>query len=291
MALVRHQPPTAGHNPKGARPLPSHHRIAVTLLISSLSLFLALFARADEPRHQPERIPLGDDLEVEKLAPDVWRHIFQIPLSTGPFPANGLVITTVDGALLIDTPWTEAQTARLLDWVEQDLGLPVVGVVATHFHQDRLGGLAVVHRRGITSYGNVKTAKLVDRGAFEAPQRLFRNHKTLRFGGRKIELFFPGAGHSPDNIVVWLPQEKILYGGCLLKSASSQGLGFLGNADLAHWPIAVRKVDRRYPQAILVVPGHQEPDGRKAIENTLRLLAQKERASSPAGRMQPQKDP
>ncbi|MCH9647287.1 MAG: subclass B1 metallo-beta-lactamase [Deltaproteobacteria bacterium] len=256
--------------------MPSYRvQIAVILLITSLGLSLCSLVRADEPQQHSDRVQLGDDLEVEELAPGIWRHIFQIPLATGPFPANGLVITSADGALVIDTPWTETQTVRLLDWVEKDLGLTVEGVVATHFHQDRLGGLAVVHRRGITSYGNVKTAELVDREAFEPPKELFRKRKTLRFGSRKIELFFPGAGHSPDNIVVWLPREKILYGGCLLKSGSSRGLGFLGDANLTHWPMAVRKVDRRYPKANLVVPGHQEPDGRKAIENTLRLLTQK----------------
>jgi glyoxylase-like metal-dependent hydrolase (beta-lactamase superfamily II) len=82
-------------------------------------------------------------------------------------------------------------------------------------------------------------------------------------------------GHAPDNIVVWFPDQRILFGGCLIKSASADGLGFTGDADLATWPEAVRRVAARY-HPTLVVPGHGPLAlGDAPLRHTLDLLTTK----------------
>ena len=57
------------------------------------------------------------------------------------------------------------------------------------------------------------------RDAFE-----FEDSKRVRAGTYSIEAFYPGPGHSPDNIVVWIPEARVLFGGCLVKSAGAKGL-------------------------------------------------------------------
>jgi glyoxylase-like metal-dependent hydrolase (beta-lactamase superfamily II) len=70
------------------------------------------------------------------------------------------------------------------------------------------------------------------------------------------ELFFPGAGHSRDNVVVWFPRQQILHGGCLVKSVTSKDLGNLADAVVADWADTVKRVQTRYPGAKKVIPGH-----------------------------------
>ena len=58
--------------------------------------------------------------------------------------------------------------------------------------------------------------------------------------------FYPGPGHTTDNIVISFP--GVLYGGCLIKSMEAKDLGFTGDAKLDAWPEAVRRVSQRYPE-------------------------------------------
>ena len=46
-----------------------------------------------------------------------------------------------------------------------------------------------------------------------------------------IEVFFPGAGHTRDNLVVWLPEHRVLFGGCMVKSARGRTPGNLADAE------------------------------------------------------------
>jgi metallo-beta-lactamase class B len=39
-----------------------------------------------------------------------------------------------------------------------------------------------------------------------------------------IQIGFQGAGHTSGNVVCWLPDQRVLFGGCLLKSITSQDL-------------------------------------------------------------------
>jgi metallo-beta-lactamase class B len=71
----------------------------------------------------------------------------------------------------------------------------------------------------------------------------------------------------------------VLFGGCLVKSEESSDLGFVGDADLAHWPVAIEAVRARYPDAAIVVPGHGAPGTRRALERTLELLKARPKAT------------
>jgi glyoxylase-like metal-dependent hydrolase (beta-lactamase superfamily II) len=74
----------------------------------------------------------------------------------------------------------------------------------------------------------------------------------LSLGGETVEIFYPGPAHSPDNIVVYFPSAKLLFGGCMVRADGQ--LGNLTDADLKKWPESIRKL-RKY-DARLIVPGH-----------------------------------
>lgn len=66
-------------------------------------------------------------------------------------------------------------------------------------------------------------------------------------------MYYPGAGHTQDNVVVWFPKQSALFGGCFVKS---EGLGNLSDAVIKAWPESTQNVIFRYGNAELVVPGH-----------------------------------
>ena len=82
------------------------------------------------------------------------------------------------------------------------------------------------------------------------------SNNTFEFIDGVASVFYPGAGHTEDNIVVWLASEKILFGGCFIKSLQHNNLGYTGDADINEWSNSLQQVINRYPDIKLVVPGH-----------------------------------
>jgi glyoxylase-like metal-dependent hydrolase (beta-lactamase superfamily II) len=87
-----------------------------------------------------------------------------------------------------------------------------------------------------------------------------------------ISLVEAGRGHTVDNIVVWLPQREVLFGGCLVKSTGSKSLGYTEDADLDEWPHTIDRVAGRFPGAKVIVPGHGAPGGHELLVRTKELL-------------------
>ena len=239
-------------------------------------MIAALALSADEPAK--DWLPLGDDLRIRRLAEGLWLHESDTEWGERTVPANGLIVQGREGAVIVDTPWTEDQTARLLDWLAEEVPGPVLGLLGSHFHPDAFGGIAEVHRRGIMTWGHALTGALAAEQDREAPRQSFDRRWTLTLGDERVEAVFLGPGHSPDGLMVWLPARRILYGGCMVKAQTWTSLGYLGDADLARWPAALRAAQAF--DAEIVIPGHGPPGGPELLTHTLGLLA---RSDDPAG--------
>lgn len=240
-------------------------------------VFLVTLASCAGPREAlgpSERWQVTEDLRVTALRPGVWVHTtWQVLDGGGRFPSNGLLVRDGDGLLLIDTAWGEAPTETLLDWAEATLGLPVTRAVVTHWHDDRMGGAAVLEARAIPFVASPVTQALATEAGLPQPGTLALADigDTQQLG--PVEVFYPGPGHTEDNAVVWLPEQQVLFGGCAVKSSAAAGLGYVADAALDEWPEAIRRVQARYGGADLVVPGHGQPGGPDLLAHTLDLLS------------------
>jgi metallo-beta-lactamase class B len=190
-------------------------------------------------------------------------------------PANGLVVDTDGGLLLIDAVWSDAQTEAILKWGESTLKRPWIGAVITHDHPDRDGGIGALLRRRIPVGAlDLTAARLAQRGVTAGVSVLLKAADASRVDARGFELFFPGPAHTRDNLVVWFPGPRILFGGCLIKDHDAADLGFTADADTAAWPASLRRLSARYPNPSITVPGHGEPLSHgDPYAHTLELLA------------------
>ena len=73
---------------------------------------------------------------------------------------------------------------------------------------------------------------------------------TLIGGGREIQLLFFGRGHTGGDVVIYLPQERVVATGDLLTG----GLGYMGNAYLEEWADTLEEVKNL--DFDVVLPGH-----------------------------------
>ncbi|MDX1442299.1 MAG: subclass B1 metallo-beta-lactamase [Gammaproteobacteria bacterium] len=272
-----------------------------TLLASSwLAAFALLLAASPGPvtaSEEPDEVPTADprgnyeqtikylqraramqptvvspEMHVFKIDEDVWMHRSYISLGDQRLHANGLFFVGQDGITIIDAPWTPIASYDLLDWLEANFDVPVRRLVITHAHEDRLGGIDPFVERNTPVYGTADTADTARQRGWYAPNYTFDIDLPLPVGDRAIELLHPGPGHTEDNIVVWVPHAKVLFGGCMVKSRYAGSLGFTGDANEPAWPTSLRRMMSRYPDAKLVIPGHGLPGDQELVEHTLDLL-------------------
>lgn len=207
----------------------------------------------------PSGQALKDDngISMTKISTHAWVFTTYGDYKGAQTPANGMLIATSSGFVMVDTPWTETETEGLLSMIDKQFGKKVTLALFTHAHADRIGGIKVLKDHGIRTESTKKTADQAERNGYVRPDETFASDaQKFTEGGVRFETYFPGKAHSPDNIVIYLPADKVLFGGCMTKAADATSLGDMTDADAENWPIALDNVIKKYPDAAIIVPGH-----------------------------------
>ncbi|QBQ43093.1 BlaB/IND/MUS family subclass B1 metallo-beta-lactamase [Sphingobacterium psychroaquaticum] len=214
----------------------------------------------------------GKPLVIEKINDKIYLFTTYNTYNGVKISANGLYMLTKKGAILFDTPWDATQYQPLLDSIQEKHQMSVIGVFASHWHEDRAGGFAYYNAKKIPTYATKLTNELLHANGKARSTHLLTTGKTYTIGGESFVFNFFGAGHSMDNTVVWFPAYKILNGGCFIKSADAQNLGFVGDGDVKAWKPALARLMHQYPDIKLVIPGHDDWRASGHMERTLELL-------------------
>ena len=65
------------------------------------------------------------DLVFRQLAPNVWQHTSYLDMpGFGAVASNGLIVRDGGRVLVVDTAWTDDQTAQILNWIKREINLP-----------------------------------------------------------------------------------------------------------------------------------------------------------------------
>lgn len=231
--------------------------------IATMLLFLCLVQSVCAQRKK---------LEIKQLTGNFYIYTTYKDYDGLPFPSNGMYLVAEDGVVLFDTPWDSTQFQPLLDSIAARHDHEVVMCISTHFHDDRTAGLEYYSKKGIATFSSKQTYDLCVKNGKPKAANYFTHDTVFKVCRYRFETFYPGAGHSPDNIVVWVPYEKILYGGCFVKSTENSDLGNLSDANVKEWPKSVLRVMKRCPDPNYVIPGHFGWDNPKSLNHTLKLL-------------------
>ncbi|MFA6113063.1 MAG: MBL fold metallo-hydrolase [Sphingomonas sp.] len=193
---------------------------------------------------------------VEKLAPAIWVTCFSFDTpDLGWVPCNGLIMGSGTGATIVDTGNTWKQGDLLVKAARRLTGEPVRQAIATHFHGDRTGGMAAMAEAGIPVLAHPFTVGLAITYGERVPQPVKGLEKgAVDFGS--FELFYPGPGHTRDNITVWHKEARCLFGGCLLRATTDKQIGSRGDADMGNYLSTIDRLAKRYPGRKITVPGH-----------------------------------
>ena len=237
-------------------------------------VLLLLFPVCASGQHS-DTIRINKDIQLIQLKDSFFLHVTTDYFEGfGMVSSNGLIVIRNGNALMIDTPMDEIKTTAILDYLRDSMYTTVTVFIPGHWHNDCIGGLAELHRRNVFSIANEMTRAECIKRNLEVPKASFSKYLTWSFCGIPLECFYPGAGHSLDNIVVYFPEQKILFGGCLIKSAESTSIGNIADGDVEAWPKTLKKVQKKYPDAEIIIPGHGSVGSMELIEHTIGVVNQ-----------------
>ncbi|WP_041449074.1 subclass B1 metallo-beta-lactamase ANA-1 [Anaeromyxobacter sp. Fw109-5] len=240
-----------------------------TLLARVVVLLLVPWSAA---RGEPET-DLGDRVRARPLSAHAWliRSVSALE-GFGDVESNAVLVTGATESVLVDTPATDEQTAPVLAWAEKTLRRPVRHLIVTHWHADRMGGIGAARARQVATYAFGRTRALARQKGLVVPEHELGPAERLTLAGLSLATWYPGHGHTADNIVVWLPEDGVLVAGCFVKDAAAGTLGNVREADPVQWATGVAALRRRYPGARIVVPGHGAAGGSELLARTTALL-------------------
>jgi metallo-beta-lactamase class B len=216
----------------------------------------------------------SDILIIQKLSAHVYQHISFLNSKTfGRVDCNGMVVLNENEAVIFDTPANDESSAELINYLSKTHNYTITAIIPTHFHEDCVGGLEKFNEYSIPCYASNKTIELLkNKGRlFSKPIQGFNKRLTLHVGGKKVYVRYFGQGHTKDNVVGYFPDDKAVFGGCLIKEVGA-GKGNLEDANVAVWPQTVSKVKRTYREAKIVIPGHGKTGGTELFDYTIKLF-------------------
>ena len=142
------------------------------------------------------------DLVFRQLAPNVWQHTSYLDMPVSAAASNGLIVR--DGGCAGGRyRRTDDQTAQILNRIKQEINPLVALAVVTHAHQDKMGGMM----RGMVWTGRRVNGGVepacpargwLRRPGLSPPMAGSNQQPRLNFGPLKV--FYPGPGHTSDNI-------------------------------------------------------------------------------------------
>ena len=193
----------------------------------------------------------------------------------GKVSANGMAVITDDQLVVIDTPWNDTQTQLLIQWFEDNYDIDEIKIIVSHYHDDNLGGLNWIHQNDIESYSISRTQEICEEKGLPIPKNTLSNIYIFEFHDTPLEIHFLGEGHTVDSVSVYLPNEKILFGGCSVKALRNSGLGNTADANINEWPITLRNMKSSFPEVQVVIPGHGLEGTISLIDHTLSLFGER----------------
>lgn len=218
---------------------------------------------------------LAVEVAFKQVAKDVYAYIGETEGRTydneGLNANIGLVVTPV-GAVLIDSGSSYQVAAKLAAAAKQVTDQPIKWVINTGGQDHRWMGNGYFKAQGaeVIAHANAQ-ADMLARGPEHMnalktvlkerldgtqpvlPGRFLTGDDTqLILGGTVLEFKYRGGGHTPGDMLVWLPQKRVLFTGDVVYV--DRILGLIPVSKTQAWVQSFAAIDPLNPDVI--IPGH-----------------------------------
>lgn len=246
-----------------------------------LAVFLLVFASVSA-------LGASDNFAIQKIGDGVYAAIADPTNPRGKALSNSAFVITGDGVLVYDSHLTPEAATELIGEIRKVTDKPVRYLVNSHYHGDHTHGNQAfppsteiishhLTRRHLVEQEIPRLAQqkrdLPGRIASETdparkarleeqlrqlehleiilPTLTFERSVILHRGGREIQIFFFGRGHTDGDVMLYVPDQKIAFAGDLV---FHKFIPYVGDGYLAEWQKTLEAVEQL--GAGTCVPGH-----------------------------------
>jgi metallo-beta-lactamase class B len=239
-----------------------------TLIQLLLIPFTSIYGQTNEPK-----------LKITHLTGNFFIYTTYNTYLESKVPAHGMYLVAEKGVVLFDTPWDTTQFQPLLDSIKVRHHQSAVICIATHWHSDRTEGLEYYRQQGINTYTTVLTDELSKKNNKKRAEFLMTKDTVFNIEDYSFETYYPGEGHTTDNIIIWFNKEKILYGGCLIKGTDAENLGYLGDANVTEYAATLKRVQQKCPDPKLIIISHSDWKNINSLKHSLKMAKELKKKS------------
>ena len=213
-------------------------------------------------------------LKITPLTGDFYIYTTYNTYENSQVPANGMYLVTNAGVVLFDTPWDTTQFQPLLDSIAVRHRQKVTLCFATHWHSDKTAGLEYYRQQGIRTYTTKLTDELSQKHNEPRAEYLMTKDTVFQSVQYRFETYYPGEGHTADNIVIWFSKEKILFGGCLIKGVDDKTLGYLGDANTKTYASTLMNVKQKCRNPKFIIIAHNDWTDLGSLDHSIEMARQ-----------------
>ena len=238
--------------------------------LTALPALIACVLSAESARAQDEIV-----LTPKQVAPRTWFFQGEPGMASTQnkgFMSNAGFVVTADGVVVFDALGTPALGRAMLAAIRKITPQPVKRVIVSHYHADHFYGLAAFKDAGAEIWAQRRAQAYLSSG--QASDRLAQRRLDLfpwvddktrivapdvwldgdtdfRLGGVTFQVLYAEGAHSPEDVMMYVVEERVLFAGDLIFAGR---VPFVGTADSRGWLKAMDKMIAVKPA--IVVPGH-----------------------------------
>jgi glyoxylase-like metal-dependent hydrolase (beta-lactamase superfamily II) len=215
------------------------------------------------------------DMRAERVGAHSW-YVQGLPGAASTanqgFMSNAGFVVTKEGVVVFDALGTPALARKLIAEIRKRTPLPIRRVIVSHWHADHYYGLREFKAAGAEIWAHAAARPVL--GSAAAAERLAQRRGILApwlgddfqvaapdlwlsgdndftFGGLKFRVRHVGPAHSPEDLVLFVDSDGVLFSGDVVFKGR---VPFVGEADSRAWLAALDRLLALRPR--LMVPGH-----------------------------------
>ena len=138
-----------------------------------------------------------------------------VELGDGLFLVNDgvyqmMFLTTGEGVIAVDAPPNTG--AKILSAISSVTDEPITHVIYSHTHKDHIGAAGIYPKNAVVIAHKDAAVFLAAKNDPDrpVPTKTFTDSMTLEVGNQTLKLDYHGLNHSPGNISIYAPKQKVL---------------------------------------------------------------------------------
>jgi glyoxylase-like metal-dependent hydrolase (beta-lactamase superfamily II) len=188
------------------------------------------------------------------------------------YNSNAGFVVTDAGVVVIDALGTPTLGNEFLKAIRKVTPQPVKRVIVTHYHADHFYGLEPLKDAGAEVWAHESAREYLDSGEaarratqraqdlfpwvdeslrIVPPDRWLDEQTAFTFGKTRFEVLHLGPAHSPEDVIVVLPDEGVIFSGDILFAGR---IPFVGEADSKRWLETIPRLLEMKPR--IMITGH-----------------------------------